>query len=356
MKSQRQDAAIASFPQQILPVDRSLEAALRARIDGKAKPPGSLGRIEDIAVRLGLMWNGLEPRMERTVLFVFAGDHGLTEEGVSQYPASVTVAMVATFLAGRASINALAGAAGVEVRIVDAGVAADLPPDPNLLSAKIRYGTRNAAREPALTAGEVQDALARGCDLAADAIRAGADAIAIGEMGIGNTASSALIMHRLVPAPLDACIGTGAGQDEAGLLRKRDAIERAARRAAATAPLDVLAEFGGCEIAMMAGAVLGAAGQRRPVLVDGFIASAAALAAIRLAPAALDYCVFAHRSAEHGHGQMLEALGVEPLFDFGMRLGEGTGAVLAAPLLRAAARLLTDVADLAEVLSGMDAP
>ena len=168
-------------------------------------------------------------------------------------------------------------------------------------------------------------------------------------MGIGNTASAALIMHRLAPAPLDHCVGAGAGQDEAGMARKRAAIARAAARSAATAPRDVLAEFGGCEIAMMAGAVLGAAAQRRPVLVDGFIASAAALAAIRLAPAARDYCVFAHQSAERGHARLL-ALDVTPLLDLGMRLGEGTGAVLAAPLLRAAARLLTDVADLSEVV------
>jgi nicotinate-nucleotide--dimethylbenzimidazole phosphoribosyltransferase len=352
MYSLNGDGVQAPRRQPVQPVDRSLEAVLRARIDGKAKPPGSLGGIEDLAVRLGLMWNGPDPRLDRTVLFVFAGDHGLTEEGVSSYPASVTGAMVSTFLAGRACINAFAGAAGVEVRIVDAGVAAELPDDPNLIRAKIRRGTRNAAREPALTAGEVQDALMRGRDLVVDAIATGADAIAIGEMGIGNTASSALIMHRLAPAPLDICIGVGAGQDDAGLARKRAALERAAGRSAATAPLDVLAEFGGCEIAMMAGAVLGAAERRRPVLVDGFIASAAALAAVRLEPAARDYCIFTHRSAERGHAHLLEALDAEPLLNLGMRLGEGTGAVLAVPLLRAAARLLTDVADLSEVLAG----
>jgi nicotinate-nucleotide--dimethylbenzimidazole phosphoribosyltransferase len=192
--------------------------------------------------------------------------------------------------------------------------------------------------------------LTRGSDLAASAIAAGADVIAIGEMGIGNTAAAALIMHRLAPAPLDQCVGAGAGQDEAGMARKRAALARAASRSAATQPRDVLAEFGGCEIVMMAGAVLGAAAQRRPVLVDGFIASAAALAALRLEPAASDYCVFAHQSAERGHARLLEAVGAQPLLALGMRLGEGTGAVLAAPLVRAAARLLTDVADLTEVV------
>jgi nicotinate-nucleotide--dimethylbenzimidazole phosphoribosyltransferase len=335
----------------IAAVDRSLERALRARLDGKAKPPGSLGRIEDLAVQLGLIRHSLTPALDRVVLLVFAGDHGLTEEGVSHYPASVTTAMVGVFLSGRASINAFAAAAGVEIRVVDAGVAADLPAHRDLIAAKIRRGTRNAAREPALTPAEVDAALARGRDLAGAAIASGADAIAIGEMGIGNTASAALIMHRLLPAPLDDCIGVGAGHDEAGLARKRAAVGRAAARSAATAPFDVLAEFGGCEIAMMAGAVLETAARRRPPLVDGFIASAATLAAIRIAPAAFDYCVFAHRSAERGHELMLRALGARPLLDLGMRLGEGTGAVLAAPLLRAAARLLTDVADLSEVVA-----
>jgi len=286
------------------------------------------------------------------VLMVFAGDHGLTEEGVSRYPASVTAAMVATFLAGRASVNAFAAAAGVEIKVVDAGVAAELPAHPDLIAAKIRAGTRNAARECALTPAEVDAALARGAELAATAIANGADAIAIGEMGIGNTASAALIMHRLAPAPLAECVGAGAGQDEAGMARKRAALARAAARSAASLPREVLSEFGGCEIAMMAGAVLGAAAQRRPVLVDGFIASAAALAAIRLAPAARDYCVFAHQSAERGHARLLEAVDARPLLALGMRLGEGTGAVLAAPLIRAAARLLTDVADLSEVVPG----
>jgi nicotinate-nucleotide--dimethylbenzimidazole phosphoribosyltransferase len=340
----------------IEPVNRTLETALRAKVDGKAKPPGSLGRIEELAIQLGLIRNDLAPKIDRVVLFVFAGDHGLTDEGVSRYPASVTAAMVATFLAGRASVNAFAAAAGVEIRVVDAGVAADLPPHENLVAAKIRRGTRNAARERALTASEVRDALTRGYDLIARAIGAGADAVAIGEMGIGNTASAALVMHRLAPAPLDACIGPGAGQDEAGMAKKRDAIARAAARSAATAPHDVLAEFGGCEIVMMAGAVLGAAAQRRPVLIDGFIASAAALAAIRLQPAARDYCVFAHRSAERGHARLLDSVGAQPLLDLGLRLGEGTGAVLAAPLLRAAARLLTDVADLAEIVPPASAP
>jgi nicotinate-nucleotide--dimethylbenzimidazole phosphoribosyltransferase len=339
-------------PPLVPPLNQELEATMRARIDGKAKPLGSLGRIEDLAVRLGMIAHPTAPKVDKAVLLVFAGDHGLTEEGVSQYPSAVTVAMVKTYLAGRASANAFAAAGDVEIRVVDAGVAAELPAHPNLIDAKIRMGTANAAREPAMTMRQAEDALAKGCALAMAEIAAGADIIALGEMGIGNTASSALLVHRLAPAPLDECIGIGAGQDDRGMARKRAAIAKAAARSDASSPLDVLSEFGGLEIAMMAGAVLGAASKRRPVVIDGFISSAAALVAIRLCPAARDYCMLAHRSAEKGHDIVLAAFGAKPLLDLGLRLGEGTGALLAVPLLRAAARLLTDVADLSDVLAG----
>lgn len=339
-------------PPAIAPLDPDLAGQMRARIDGKAKPPGSLGRIEDLAVQLGMIAHPHQPRGDNAVLMVFAGDHGLTQEGVSQYPSAVTVAMVNTYLAGRASANAFAAASHVGIRVIDAGVAATLPTHPNLIGAKIRMGTGNAAREPAMSVEQACDALAKGCALAIAEIDAGADIIALGEMGIGNTASSALLVHRLAPAPLDECIGVGAGQDDAGMARKRAAIARAAARSNASSAVDVLSEFGGLEIAMMAGAVLGAASRRRPVVIDGFISSAAALVASRLAPSARDYCVFAHRSAEKGHAIALAALDAKPLLDLGLRLGEGTGALLAVPLVRAAARLLTDVADLSDVLAG----
>jgi len=336
----------------IIPLDRSIEPQIRAAIDGKAKPPGSLGRVEDLATQLALMWHPKPPHAGKATLLVFAGDHGLTEEGVSQYPSAVTPAMVRTFLAGRASANAFAAAAGVDIRVIDAGVAVDMPDHGKLVQAKIRKGTANAAREPAMTGDEARAALAQGHRLACDAIDAGADIIAIGEMGIGNTASAALLMHRLAPAPLNDCIGVGAGQDEAGMAKKHAALERAAARSGASAPFDVLREFGGLEIVMMTGAIFGAAERRRPVMIDGFIASAAALVAIRMTPAAQDYCIFAHRSAERGHTLMLASLKARPLLELGMRLGEGTGAVLAIPIVRAAARLFTDVAALEDVLTG----
>jgi nicotinate-nucleotide--dimethylbenzimidazole phosphoribosyltransferase len=336
----------------IEPLDQSLSPMFRARIDGKAKPLGSLGRLEDLAVQLGLIWHPQAPRTERATVFVFAADHGLTAEGVSLYPASVTRAMVATYLAGRAAANVFAKISNVDVQVIDAGVDADIPAHPGLIDAKIRRGSRNAAIEPALTLREVSDCLERGASIVEASIDAGTDVIAIGEMGIGNTTSAALIAHRLIPAPLADCIGAGAGLDPAGVARKLAVAEKVAARSEAKLPIEVLAEFGGYEIAMMTGAILGAARCRRPVIVDGFIATAAALAAIRLHPAARGFCVFSHRSAERGHALLLEALEAKPYLDLGLRLGEGTGAVLAVPLLRAAAGMLTEMADLSDVLAG----
>src|SRR5258708_10672043 len=230
-------------PPAITPLDQRRATTMRSRIDGKAKPPGSLGRIEDLAVQLGMIRHPVEPRADSAVLLVFAADHGLTQEGVSQYPSAVTVAMVMTYLAGGASANAFAAASGVAIRVIDAGVAAELPDHPDLIAAKIRMGTANAACEPAMTHQQASDALARGCDLAIDEIRKGAVIIALGEMGIGNTAASALLVHRLVPAPLGQCIGIGAGQDDAGMTRKRAASEKTAARSNASAPLYLLRGF-----------------------------------------------------------------------------------------------------------------
>jgi nicotinate-nucleotide--dimethylbenzimidazole phosphoribosyltransferase len=336
----------------IEPVDPSLASQFRTRIDGKAKPLGALGRLEDLAVQLGSIWHPLSPRTKRATMFVFAADHGITAEGVSLYPASVTAAMVATYLAGRAGVNALARASDVDVEVVDAGVDADLAAHPDLIDAKVRRGTRNAVHEPAMTIQEARDCLACGASIVAEAIETGTDIVAIGEMGIGNTTSAALLLHRLGQVPLADCIGAGTGLDEAGIARKLAVAERAAARSDTTSPLEVLAEFGGYEIAMMAGAVLGSAMHKRPVIIDGFIASAAALVAVRLQPAASGYCVFSHRSAERGHDLLLQVLGANPYLDLGLRLGEGTGAVMAVPLLRAAGGILTEMADLSDVMAG----
>ena len=336
----------------IPPLDRRLEPVLRAALDGKAKPPGSLGRIEDLAIQVGLIRKSMAPRLDRCRLLLFAGDHGLTRSGVSSYPASVTTAMVQTLLAGKASASAFADTVGAEVAVIDAGVAADLAPHPALIAVKVAPGTADAAVEPAMTRDQALLALDRGAAVARQSAADGFDMIALGEMGIGNSASAALLLHRLGPLPLDKAVGIGAGHSPESLARKQAVLAQAADRTAATEPLEVLAQFGGFEIAMMAGAILGAASTGVVVVVDGFIATSAALVAARLAPACLDNCVFAHRSAEAGHAAMLDILKVEPLLDLDMRLGEGAGALLAVPLLRAAAALLSRVASLEDVLEG----
>lgn len=332
------------------PLDLDAAAELRRIVDGKAKPPGALGRLEDLAVQLGAIQGRVDPRADRAFVLLFAGDHGLTEDGVSAYPREVTTAMVRLILDGRASVSALARATGAEVRVIDAGVACSLEPHPMLQASKVREGTRNAAREAAMTAEECAQALACGAEAVRAAVAGGAEVIALGEMGIGNTASASLLLHRLGPAPLADCIGLGAGHDDEGLARKRRVLTAAAERCAAQEPLEVLRQFGGLEIAGMAGAAFAAAAARRPVVVDGFISTAAVLVAARLQPRVLDFCIFGHSSAERAHRLMLERLEAQPLLDLGLRLGEGTGAVLALPILKAAAAMAREVASLAEVL------
>lgn len=331
-------------------LDRALEPILQQALDGKAKPPGALGRIEELALMLGLIQQRARPVVKHPVLLVFAGDHGLTRSGVAAFPAGVTVAMVDTLLAGRATANAFARAVGARVRVIDAGVAADLSDRAGLIHAKVAFGTGDASVEPAMTSLQAEAALMAGARVARETIAYGADLLVLGEMGIGNSASAALLMHRLAPAPLDDCVGQGAGHSPEGMARKRAVLAQTAARSDATAPFEVLTQFGGFEIAMMAGALLAAAKEGVPVLVDGFIATAAALLAVRLSPNARDYCLFAHASAEAGHRVMLETLTARPLLELDMRLGEGTGALLSVPLLRAACALLSEVAELSDVL------
>ena len=362
-----------------LPAVRTdLDDALRLAIDAKTKPPGSLGRVEGLAARIARIQGTLTPRLRRCRLTLFAGDHGIASEGVSAYPQAVTRQMVANFLAGGAAANVFARANHVEIAVVDAGVAGDPLDAPGLVSRRIAPGTRNFAFEPAMTREQYEAALRAGAELVAGAdaraateagdgtigeaeahteahARAGTgdedgngprvDAAAFGEMGIANTSSATLIAHKLIGAPLDALTGRGTGLDDDGLARKLRVLARAADRTADRLPPDeALRQYGGFEIAMMAGAMIGAARAGAVVIVDGFIASAAALAAVRLAPALADYLVFAHRSAEPGHDVVLDALGATPLLDLGMRLGEGTGALLAWPILRSAAAMLSDMA------------
>ena len=329
----------------ISPLDRSLETALQKLLDEKAKPVGSLGRLEDLSVRIGLIRGELKTKLGKARSVIFAGDHGLTEEGVSSHPPEVTAAMVQNFIAGGATISAFTRIAGAELNVVDAGVKFPVTPGAGFINARIAEGTKNAAIEPAMTREQCEAALTKGIELAREAVADGVDILAPGEMGIGNTSSASLIVHRLAPADLDTVVGPGAGLDDEGLARKRAALHKASARSNASDPLDVLTEFGGFEIAMMCGFMLGGAAENRIVIVDGFIAGAAALAACRLAPAARDRMVFSHRSQEPGAVAVLDSLQADPLLDLEMRLGEGSGAALAIPLVRAAGAVLTDLAD-----------
>jgi nicotinate-nucleotide--dimethylbenzimidazole phosphoribosyltransferase len=329
----------------IEPLDLALRDPLQHLIDTRTKPPGSLGRLEVLARQLGMIQRTTRPTVERPAMIVFAGDHGIANEGVSPYPQAVTAQMVANFLAGGAAINAFSGVAGLELEIVDAGVATPLPPSSALVSVPIARGTRNFAHEPAMTRDEAIAALEAGAARVRHHAALGTNVIGFGEMGIANTSSAACLMSRLCNVPIDECVGRGTGLDNAGLARKRNVLAAAlARHPDAREPLDVLATFGGFEIAMMAGACLEAARSRMVILVDGFIATSALLVADALAPEVRGYCVFAHASNEAGHRRMLDHFGARELLSLELRLGEGTGAALAVPLLRAACAFLNEMA------------
>ena len=317
----------------------------RALVDGKAKPLGSLGRLEELAVRLAVLQNSAAPVVDATVL-VCAGDHGAAPH-VSAFPSAVTAAMVGAFLSGRAAISLLARQVGAGLLVADAGVAADLPAHPDLLDAKAGRGTADWTTGPAMTAAQLDGLFARAAALVTRLAAQGATVLALGDMGIGNTASAALLAHKAAGLPL--LVGRGAGLDDAGLGRKQRAVaDAAARTPARLSGGDALLEYGGFEIAMLAGIILATPGTKLLVLVDGVIVTAAAIVAHAVDPAVLPHCVFAHRSAEPGHDAMLAHLGAAPLLDAGLRLGEGSGAALAIPLLRAAAGIFA-MADLSEV-------
>ncbi len=328
------------------PLDKSMTAELQHVIDTKTKPPGSLGRLEGLALQMGLIQRSLRPRIERPVVIVFAGDHGIAAEGVSPYPQEVTVQMVANFIGGGAAINALSRAAGMEMEVVDAGVLNALPPAEGLVDAAIhRGGTRNFAREAAMSRDEAVLAMQRGAERVAHHAALGTNVIGFGEMGIANTSAAACLMSRLCALSINECVGRGTGLDDTGLAHKRDVLRAAlARYPQFDDPVDTLATFGGFEIAMIAGAFLAAASARMTILVDGFIVTSALLVAHAISPDVLDYCVFAHASGEAGHAKMLAHFQAKPLLDLGLRLGEGTGVALALPLLRAASAFMNEMA------------
>ena len=322
--------------------DAALHARLQHKIDHKTKPLGALGRLEGLALQLGLIQRSETVALTQPQMVVFAADHGVAFEAVSAFPQAVTVQMVVNMLAGGAAINVFARQHGFALQVVDAGVAAELPAHPQLLQRKVAFGTRNLCIEPAMTATQVRSALDAGMQVVRDLP---GNVVAFGEMGIGNTSAAALLLARLVGASLMDATGRGTGLNDEQLTRKRGVLARAlARNPAATAPLEALADVGGFEIAMMTGAMLQAASDRRVVLVDGFIASAAALVAHALVPQVMDYLVFCHRSAERGHDLLLTHLDAQPLLALDLRLGEGSGALLAWPLVQSASSFLNEMA------------
>jgi nicotinate-nucleotide--dimethylbenzimidazole phosphoribosyltransferase len=326
----------------------------RRHLDSLTKPPGSLGRLEELAVRLVAL-RGAPPAVLRPVVFTFAADHGVTAEGVSAYPSSVTAQMVENFLRGGAAVNVLARQAGARVVVADFGVATPLR-GRDVVRCSLGLGTANMARGPAMTRAQAERGIELGGRLVEEALAADADLVVTGDMGIGNTTAASAITASITGASPADVTGRGTGVDDAGWRRKVDVIERAlaTTRPVASDPLDVLAKVGGFEIAGLAGVILASAARRVPVALDGFVAGAAALVAAGLAPDAVHAMFASHRSAEPGHAVALAHLGLAPYLDLGLRLGEGTGGVLFVHLARAAARIYTEMATFKS--AGVDGP
>ncbi|CAO1665462.1 nicotinate-nucleotide--dimethylbenzimidazole phosphoribosyltransferase [Halomonas sp. NYA30] len=317
----------------------------RRYLDTLTKPPGSLGALETLAIQLSAITGELKPSVIPPAVIVFAADHGVAAEGVSAFPQAVTAQMVANFAQGGAAVNVFARQIGARIEVVDVGVASDITAA-GVVSAKVSRGTANMAVEDAMQPGQASEAINAGVSAVERAIKAGAKCLIVGEMGIANTTASSAMLAVLTGEPVASLVGAGTGINSQQLTHKVAVIERAiaARNADSQAPLEVLTKLGGLEIAAMTGAYLAAAAHRLPAIVDGFIATVAALTACRMCPAVRGYLIFGHRSQEPGHDVALRALDAKPLLDMGMRLGEGSGAALAYPLLQAATAMMAEMA------------
>jgi len=341
---------------QIKPLDDKAMQLARARQDTLTKPQGSLGRLEELSIQLAGITGNPIPSIKDKVIITMAGDHGVVAEGVSAYPQEVTPQMVLNFLNDGAAINVLARHIGARVVIVDMGVASDIPTGRSrlerdiLVSRKIACGTANISKGPAMTREQAMESILSGVEVVEAEIIRGVDIVGTGDMGIGNTTPSAAIACALMNQHPKGIAGRGTGVDDEGLKRKIDAIERAlnVNQPNANDGLDVLAKVGGFEIGGLTGVMLGAAAHHKPIMVDGFISTAAAMIAVTIAPACRDYLIAAHRSKEHGHGLMLDWLGLNPLLDFDLRLGEGTGAALGISMAEAACKILAEMATFGE--------
>ncbi len=343
-------ARLRSVNGKIDALDEELMRQAQTRLDRLTKPLGSLGRLETLAKQIVGITRRLRPTVEHKVIITMAADHGVVEEGVSAYPQAVTGQMVYNFLRGGAGINVLARHVGARVVVVDMGVATDLARHPDLVVKKIGYGTRNLANGPAMTNDEMHRAIETGRKIVTREIEQGADIVGTGDMGIGNTTASSAITAAMTGQPVKLVTGRGTGIDDATYEKKLAVIQRAldVNHLDPADPLDVLAKVGGFEIAGLVGVILGGAQARRPVVVDGFISGAAALIATALEPRVRGYLIAAHRSQEPGHRIMLEQLGLQPLLDLDLRLGEGTGGALAMSLVEAACKVLNEMATFEE--------
>ncbi len=330
-------------------VETSIKAALIEKINSKTKPVGSLGTLEMIALQIGTIQQTLTPRLENPTIFVFASDHGITDEKISPYPKEVTYQMVLNFLNKGAAINVFSQQHQIDLKVVDAGVDFDFEADERLINAKIKKGTNNFLLKPAMTHEDGYQAMNQGQKLVKTQRLTGTNIIGFGEMGIGNTSSAAMIMHKLCNLPINQCVGRGTGLDDYGLKHKIEVLTQVSKKYSQLSdPHEILFTVGGFEIAMMTGAMLEAFEQNVVILIDGFIATSALLVAHAINPLILSNCIFCHQSDEHGHKQMLDFLGVKPVLSLGMRLGEGTGIAVAFPIIQSAVAFLNEMASFKE--------
>ncbi len=330
----------------INPISSHLAEPLQQKLDSGAKIVGSLGLLEELALKIGCIQNSLTPSLNKPTMLLFAGDHGIVEEGVSPSSQEITHQMVKTFIQGGGAINVFTNQHNIDLKIIDAGVNYDFKSHPNLIKAKIAKGTKNFLHDPAMTKEQCIHAIAIAADIVENIQAKGCNVISFGEMGIGNTSASSVLMNIISGISLEKCVGKGGGLNESGIDRKTKILTQAIANNSIDKdnPLDILSAFGGFEHAMMVGAMLKAAELGMILLIDGFIAGSALMVAHKFNQNILDYCVFAHQSYEKGHDLMLKYFNATPLLDLKMHLGEGTGAAVAYPLLESAVTLLNDMA------------
>ncbi len=321
----------------------TLKEQLQHKINNKTKPLGSLGLLEKLALQIGEVQNTLSPKIEKPAHLVFAADHGLADEGISPYPKDVTWQMVMNFCGGGAAINVFCNQNDISLKVYDVGVDYDFPAELPIEKAKVAYGSRNMRIEPAMTPEECSAAMKVGADAVRKEAENGSNTIACGEMGIGNTSASSLLMHRFIGGTIEECTGPGAGLNNSQVEHKINVLKEVAGKYNPETPEEILATFGGIEIAAMVGAYLEAKKQNMLILIDGFISTAAVITAIQMDASVKNNCIFCHSSDEKGHKIMLEYLGVKPLLHLGMRLGEGTGAAVAMPLVKSAVNFLNQM-------------